>query len=262
MECKESGKQLKQITGNHLAKCCGLTAQEYKDAHCVSLTRDWTGTNNPNWKGGERFCKCGNKLARGTKGDDCYRCINKRGTKNGFWGIKHTDETRRKMSEAWTGTDRKPHGKPHTEEAKMKMSQSQRDWWAAQTKEYKREHIRKFIEAGAKAPPARTKIEILVEGMIPEGMEIKSDYRIGNYRVDFLVGENKIIEVYGDYWHCNPEMFDKDYYHKQLKMTAKEKWGKDRIRLEKLEEMCYTICIVWGTEVRNGTAEQKIKNFL
>jgi hypothetical protein len=33
---------------------------------------------------------------------------------------------------------------------------------------------------------------------------------------------NKAIEYNGDYWHCNPNKYEADYFHKKSKLTAKE----------------------------------------
>jgi hypothetical protein len=39
------------------------------------------------------------------------------------------------------------------------------------------------------------------------------EYSINNkYRVDFIVN-NKVIEFYGDYFHCNPNKYDKDFFN-------------------------------------------------
>jgi G:T-mismatch repair DNA endonuclease (very short patch repair protein) len=60
----------------------------------------------------------------------------------------------------------------------------------------------------------------------------------------YIPSQKKVIELYGDYWHCNPEKYNGDYYHKQLHMTAKEKWIADRERQQKLEDAGYKVEIV------------------
>lgn len=39
-----------------------------------------------------------------------------------------------------------------------------------------------------------------------------------------------VIEYFGDYWHCNPAIYGKDFYNKSIKKTAAEKWEADKIR--------------------------------
>ena len=69
--------------------------------------------------------------------------------------------------------------------------------------------------------------------------------------VDFIQ-DNKIIEFYGDYWHCNPKQkrFVESYYHPYLKMTAKEKWEFDENRINKLKNSGYDVKIVWESDYK------------
>ena len=56
-----------------------------------------------------------------------------------------------------------------------------------------------------------------------------------NYYVDFYDKKlNLIIEVLGDFWHCNPEKYSENYIHPYLKMTAKEIWEKDNKRKQEI----------------------------
>jgi len=65
----------------------------------------------------------------------------------------------------------------------------------------------------------------------------------------YIPSQKRIIEVYGDYWHCNPEKYNDDYYHKQLHMTAKEKWIADKKRQQKLEDAGYRVEVVWENTI-------------
>ena len=71
---------------------------------------------------------------------------------------------------------------------------------------------------------------------------------------DILV-DNKIIECYGDYWHCNPNKYGKDYYHSRLKKTASEIWDYDEKRKNLLENNGYNVLIIWEHEYKNNTDE-------
>lgn len=99
----------------------------------------------------------------------------------------------------------------------------------------------------AKTSP-RSKKEKTLEPLLTE---YKSNIKIGKYKPDYVNETTKhIIEVYGDYWHCNPRLFAEDFYHPQLKKTAKEKWRLDSKRQEYLESLGYNITIVWESELR------------
>lgn len=73
-----------------------------------------------------------------------------------------------------------------------------------------------------------------------------------------LVYENKIIEFYGDYWHCNPTIWKPDDFQKTLGIIAKERWETDRIRQNKLEALGYKVKIVWEKDY-NQDKEKVIK---
>lgn len=64
--------------------------------------------------------------------------------------------------------------------------------------------------------------------------------------VDIYVHSKKlVVECFGDYWHCNPKKYAPDYYHQIIKLTAKEIWDKDAIRVEQLKRIGYDVWIVW-----------------
>lgn len=76
--------------------------------------------------------------------------------------------------------------------------------------------------------------------------------------------KNKIIEFNGDYWHCNPETYDADYFNTQLQMTAKEKWEFDKVKEDIAALNGYTILVVWESEYKKDpeAVMQKCISFL
>jgi hypothetical protein len=71
-----------------------------------------------------------------------------------------------------------------------------------------------------------------------------------NKSVDIYVPSKKlIIECFGNYWHCNPILYKEDYYHKNIKMTAKEIWQRDNERIKNFENKGYNVKIVWETQI-------------
>ena len=96
---------------------------------------------------------------------------------------------------------------------------------------------------------SRSKKEKLLENILPG---YQPNIKIGKYKPDYVNKETmSIIEVYGDYWHCNPNIFHADFYHHQLKKTAKEKWNEDYQRQKYLESLGYTVTIVWESDLSN-----------
>ena len=74
--------------------------------------------------------------------------------------------------------------------------------------------------------------------LCPLGFE--SEKYIDSYRVDFINKENKIVvEIYGDYWHCNPLKYTENFYNKNKKMYAKDIWEYDNRREDFIKDQGY-----------------------
>jgi G:T-mismatch repair DNA endonuclease (very short patch repair protein) len=69
------------------------------------------------------------------------------------------------------------------------------------------------------------------------------------YTVDFFnLKTNEIIECCGDYWHCNPNIFEESFYNKRVHKTAKQIWNENGRRIKELEDLGYKINIVWESD--------------
>ena len=81
----------------------------------------------------------------------------------------------------------------------------------------------------------------------------QSTHTLGRYVVDiFVPSENLVIEVFGDYWHCNPINWSSTEYNKTLHMTAQEKWEKDKIRTENIQSQGYNVVVLWENEIKKN----------
>lgn len=67
------------------------------------------------------------------------------------------------------------------------------------------------------------------------------------FSYDFRYG-NKIIEFNGDYWHCNPNLYDADFFNKSLGCVAKEKWKFDEYKNSLIEKEGYKVLTIWESE--------------
>lgn len=92
----------RQISDTLKLKYSLMSEQELKEKFGRSLEL------NPNWKNGiyleKTTCKCGNKKSYCAK--VCSKCYNKTGKNNPFFGKKHNQQTKEKLSKAFIG--RKP----------------------------------------------------------------------------------------------------------------------------------------------------------
>lgn len=66
---------------------------------------------------------------------------------------------------------------------------------------------------------------------------------------DFLY-KNKIIEFFGDYWHCNPKIKNSDFVIRRGKKTytAESIWKIDKWRNEMFENNGYHVMVVWEND--------------
>ena len=62
--------------------------------------------------------------------------------------------------------------------------------------------------------------------------------------------ENKIIEYFGDYWHCNPQKYHLDFYNKSAKKSAEEIWEHNYTRYKLLVSQGYEILIIWEKDFK------------
>lgn len=93
----------------------------------------------------------------------------------------------------------------------------------------------------------RSKLEELLMPYLPK---YQNNIRISKYTVDFINEEEKhIIEVYGDYWHCNPIVYPDDFHHHHFNMSAADRRQLDEDRVKYLESLGYSVTIVWECDI-------------
>jgi very-short-patch-repair endonuclease len=92
----------------------------------------------------------------------------------------------------------------------------------------------------------------------------KTQVTVDKYNVDFLVEDKYIIEVYGDFWHCNPQKYKKDYFNRGKKKTAAEIWERDAYRKKTFESSGYKFLHLWETEINSDMklVRKKIKKLI
>lgn len=80
---------------------------------------------------------------------------------------------------------------------------------------------------------------------------------------DICIG-NKIIEYYGEYWHCSPRLFEAKDFNTSINLTAKEKWERDEKRIHIFKKLGYNVLIIWENDYNLYKEEILLKclNFL
>jgi len=100
------------------------------------------------------------------------------------------------------------------------------------------------------APVSSAEIEIkkILEDI---GYIVESQFNIGSLRYDlFIKDKNVLIEYNGDYWHCNPNIYKPDYFHKKKQLLAKDIWGHDLKKKEISEKNGYKLFIIWEKDFK------------
>jgi len=74
------------------------------------------------------------------------------------------------------------------------------------------------------------------------------------YKLDYYNEEsNVVIEIMGDYWHCNPNIYSHDFYHKNKKKLASKIWIDDRKRKNEIINIINCSYIeVWESDWKNN----------
>jgi len=97
--------------------------------------------------------------------------------------------------------------------------------------------------------------------------ELNKEFDIENkeigvhYLYDFVITSIKFcIEFNGDFWHCNPKLYQENYVNKMISMSAKEIWEKDKSKIDFLKNKGYEVFVVWENEYEKNPEDvlQKI----
>ena len=133
------------------------------------------------------------------------------------------------------------------------------------------EHARKIMSETMKKTIRDGKLKSVVkskaEKEIQQILENKKINVIPSYRIDTKICDlyiphlNLIIEYNGDYWHCNPKKYRKDYFNKKKSKYAWELWEYDQDKLDLVKTKGYNIEVIWESDFKSDrTIIEKIIN--
>ena len=76
----------------------------------------------------------------------------------------------------------------------------------------------------------------------------------------------KIIEIHGDYFHANPEMYGPDEFilGPWKSYLAKDKWEYDEKRIQTARNHGFDVLVLWENEINSSieNIERKIDKFI
>jgi len=184
-------------------------------------------------KSKDKTIACRNHFNKLNENRDCKPCSLEKqiGEGNPFYGKKHNKKTKNQISKSRKG---KGVGNDN----------------AMSNPEHREKVRNKFLERIKTNPPKhknRSKNEIIIYNEIKKKFKnAKYSFVVKPYICDIFIPDlNLIIEYYGDYWHCNPNKYGQDYYHKIKKKTAKEIWERDNIKIDLVKKNGYTLEVLW-----------------
>ncbi|NMJ87623.1 MAG: DUF559 domain-containing protein, partial [Thaumarchaeota archaeon] len=182
-------------------------------------------------------------------------------------GKTHSEEARRKMSEAGKGEKNPFYGKRHPEEARRKMSKFQTMY---QNRPEVKEKSMKVLEENRPENPSKLNF-ILYKICDDEGIKYKPEKKIkltqkelhdqDTTRVDLFIEPNICLFADGTYHHADPEKYD-DY--SVIRLRHKDRLAKDIRKIDDgitrdLESQGYTVLRFWEDDLNRNTEKCRQK---
>lgn len=179
--------------------------------------------DNGKWWGYRQCPKCGSKVLSYAQSEYYLYRNNRRKT-------KHMCLCKECYSEVYSGEGNSFYGQKHTKETITKMLINQH----------------KVIK-----PISKAEKEILKK--LQPTMDVEPQFVLEGKSFDFYVPKyNLLIEYNGDYWHCNPELYDENYYHKKKRMKSIDIWEYDSKKIELSEKYGYNLEVVWERDYKTN----------
>lgn len=95
---------------------------------------------------------------------------------------------------------------------------------------------------------ANSIINLLIDKL---GDECEKEFLLEKFSFDFKY-KNKLIEFNGDYWHCNPMIYDDDFIIPTTKQSAKYIWERDSKKRDVAYKNGYEVYTVWESDYNDN----------
>ena len=160
-------------------------------------------------------------------------------------------------------------GKRRTEEFKRKMSEFKKGKKYPGTTARRRELILERYASGIYPPQLNTKPERQIKAELvrrgyKEGIDFIHQYKFMNkFMCDFCFPQYKIIvEVYGDYWHSNPQIYTSPTTSHQIKGMKRDK--SKEAYITKVDNRAWTYLVLWENDIKQDVTKcvDKIEEIL
>ena len=125
--------------------------------------------------------------------------------------------------------------------------------WASYTPEEKSKILKNW--RNSQGPTSKLEIKIY-EYLNEIGLTVTSQFKFSDYyhSYDFLINNtNILIEVNGDFWHANPNIYssDDELNFPNGKVKAGYLWKKDKININFANSKGYEVITIWENDIKS-----------
>jgi G:T-mismatch repair DNA endonuclease (very short patch repair protein) len=219
-------------------------------------------------KSKDKIIACRNHFNKLNNNSLCKYCLSKsqNGVGNPFYGKKHTNESKDKISKSRKGKATGNENAMSNEIWRKKASENLKLKWNSgeleSTRKIMSNHMKNTIRSGKIKSSITSKNEKVIIDIIKKlGYKAIQSFRVDTKICDVFIPDlNLIIEYFGDYWHCNPIKYDINYFNKKKNKFAWELWEYDKSKLDLVKSCGYNVEVIWEKQFRNN--EQIIENII
>jgi DNA mismatch endonuclease Vsr len=203
-----------------------------------------------------RLARLGKKATKETR--EKLKILNK-GKNNPMFGKHHSIKSKNKISIATKGKNNPFFGRTHSEKTikHFKFIHKKENLSASTIKKMKNSRLKQII------PFKDTKIEIAVQNELKKRNIIFTRHAPILGQPDIFIAPNICIFIDGDYWHANPNKYNKNFPIFKTK-TANDIWKKDKKISNHLINNNYKVLRVWEEYIKQNINDvgNKIENFI
>lgn len=206
----------------------------------------------------DKTIACRNYINALNGGYLCKPCSLKlqEGKGNPFYGKKHTKNSIKKMSDSRSGKYMGNENHMKKKEYRDMSKNIMRSNWdnGILNRKVISEQMKQTRRSGKiKSTITSKKEREIVSFLRSLNIEVISSFRVDSKVCDIYIPSlNLIIEYNGDYWHCNPNKYDGNYFNQKKSKYAKDIWEYDSNKLELIRNYGYNLEVVWETDLKTN----------
>lgn len=104
--------------------------------------------------------------------------------------------------------------------------------------------------------------ERVMKALVTLNVKFTTQKRLGTDRVfhyDFFLDDHDlVVEINGDFWHCNPKDYVGEYWHSIKEMNASEIWEYDKVKKEYALNLNKKYTVIWESKINEVNDEELV----